>query len=686
MTKIATTSLPLSPRRFAAAALFLLALVTSAALGQSLTPQQQIDAILEAVQTNRPDDAVTKLRALMPELNPRSVVHDWAALLDGQLTGSFVPRQKIWLDRKIVDTVVLVKDEASFAQAVAAWPADRFWPVLIDDGWYSVAFIDRFKPRHVVRWNAPKESLPAAANEADRQTLAVAAAIADHNRRWRTAQKPGVLAPGLVVIDPLSAQRCGGLALAIGRGEPILAMHAPGDVKARAPEPAVLEWNRRIMRTLAELKMLRHDQWCGITLAGEFPLKFDDANAKKIGPQCVDDRLGRDDRLIRRAATGRLWGSDAESTYMAMCSLFLQPRSALLINTYGWPGRLNPSQKSFYHQTWAAQRLSTRIQNVTLLENATATIGQFRSELDRGGWDWLWVNSSGGIDDWNCKGGTGLTQDVPVGRATLIHLTASFSATQPWSTQTIAGEALAGGAWWYFGSVQEPYLQAFVTPTAWVERIEHGTPLGLAARLLPGQMFSGPWKLVLIGDPLFALREKPAQRIDAATLPGAEPVKPDDSANVGQRLATALVMQDDAAAAKLAAEVLAHPDKSDTIEFTQAARLMERDRPDLLRNLPGRFASLHPSLGVILRRVARRDLESALAAKQFDWARDRIVRLIALGANTAELKQTLRAWSEAMKAAGREEDARSWLNAIGTTGGNAAAGAVKAVEKEMKAR
>jgi hypothetical protein len=39
-----------------------------------------------------------------------------------------------------------------------------------------------------------------------------------------------------------------------------------------------------------------------------------------------------------------------------------------------------------------------------------------------------------------------------------------------------------------------------------------------------------------------------------------------------------------------------------------------------------------------------------------------------------------------MKAAGRAEDAKSWLGAIGASGGKAAAEAVKEVEKEIKAK
>ena len=52
--------------------------------------------------------------------------------------------------------------------------------------------------------------------------------------------------------------------------------------------------------------------------------------------QAIDDLLCRTGTNARRwAYTGRLTGDAAQSVYRAMCSLFLHPDDALLVNTYG---------------------------------------------------------------------------------------------------------------------------------------------------------------------------------------------------------------------------------------------------------------------------------------------------------------------------------------------------------------
>ncbi len=82
-----------------------------------------------------------------------------------------------------------------------------------------------------------------------------------------------------------------------------------------------------------------------VTLAGDWPYRYLNNEEGRVanGEHALDDLVGRllptgqaglEQSRSRWAFTGRLLGNPASSLYRAMCSLFLQPESALLWNTY----------------------------------------------------------------------------------------------------------------------------------------------------------------------------------------------------------------------------------------------------------------------------------------------------------------------------------------------------------------
>jgi hypothetical protein len=88
----------------------------------------------------------------------------------------------------------------------------------------------------------------------------------------------------------------------------------------------------------------------------------------------------------------------------------------------------------------------------------------------------------------------------------------SHAAHNPTDSNTIAARWLEGGAFLFFGASEEPYLTSFRTPTLLADLIATGMPLSAAFRQGPGESFGCPWRLVLLGDPLYRIMPKEQRR------------------------------------------------------------------------------------------------------------------------------------------------------------------------------
>ena len=133
---------------------------------------------------------------------------------------------------------------------------------------------------------------------------------------------------------------------------------------------------------------------------------------------------------------------------------------------------------------------------------------------------------------------------MPLGDPAAVLMIHSFSAADPANPNTIAGRWLANGAFAYFGSMNEPFLEAFRPPALTAELIAAGLPLASAARIGPGEFdrVAAPWRLLFLGDPLYRLdpnlAKKPrAASWDALKWPSLELTKiPGAEATEDQRL------------------------------------------------------------------------------------------------------------------------------------------------------
>ncbi|QEH35542.1 hypothetical protein OJF2_40950 [Aquisphaera giovannonii] len=462
--------------------------------------------------------------------------------------------------RRVIDQVYLVPDVATFLEAIADWDEHAYFPILLDDPAWTLPFLRAFRPARIVRVR-PREPRPAIAPWAAAR-LAVSRGWAGpsvpDDRLDDAGAPPARLAPtppGLVLSDAGSPMLAGAVALAAGRFQPLvrlgplLAAGGPGPRGGARRFADVLTLDQaeeaaRAVEALAAGVAGPHgtlgDRCDFLTLAVDWPYRYrnDDEPPPARGEHAVDDMIGRVPRRgggeaegleasrARWAFAGRLLGGPSASTYRAMGSLFLQPSAAVLWNTYSPDG------------PWGAYAMN--LADVVLESflrpapapwhraGAAASLAAWHRAFDPAGrFGWVMVNSSGGPDHFQIAGGPGRPEDIPRGVPAVVSMIHSFSAADPTDPATIAGRWLDQGAFVYYGSMNEPYLQAFRPPALAAGLAVRGMPLVAALRQGEHEPYGRPWRLAYLGDPLHRL-------IPAADDPGRHRAPPtgDDPALV----------------------------------------------------------------------------------------------------------------------------------------------------------
>ncbi len=421
--------------------------------------------------------------------------------------------------RKVVDVVCLVPDVPTFLEAIALWDSEHAFPILIEDVENTLRFLRAFQPGRVVRFGRKK---PVEAKDPD---AVWADAVSAVGRSWRKPERSdkaiplpsgdalpsglGPTPPGMVVSEPISASLAGAVALAAGRFQPLIRWE-PGQTRTDklSLEDAiklVADVESRVDRLAPKHEGLGDD--CDfLTLAGNWPRRYQiPGDGPKAGEASFDDLLGRSPGALNRwAYVGRLQDDAKFSVYQAMCSLFLQPESALLFNGY--------DEQTEPWSTFRMDRATRRLGEILAVETRTGT-----EEAGLAGWHQAFdpinrhglvlINSSGGGDSFSTRSEGGHTRDVPMSVPTAVLIIHSFSAVDPDMASTIAGRWLLNGAFLYFGSLNEPFLQAFRTPTLEADLLAEGLPLGAVVRKLVEEdpLFGTPWRLHLLGDPLYRI-------------------------------------------------------------------------------------------------------------------------------------------------------------------------------------
>jgi hypothetical protein len=447
--------------------------------------------------------------------------------------------------------LVVVPDGASYLEAVRGWSSDPKapvrYPVLIDDGTWGARtriarFCRAFRPERVVRWKAPADapgwpapgSGPTATAERQGRLESALAKV------WGAPDAAGLKGawdrvkftpPGVVVAWADDPAWTAAIALAAGRGQPLLWVRPPND----NPDAFTsLETADALCASIAaELRKTGYsydalgDDLDAVTLCLTMPDRafLGPGNPKRY--YAITDLVGRSIEARGRqrwAWAGQILGTEVSCAYDAMCALFVGPRTAWLFDGYdsspGWNQYDMTAAASELRAAGVESILDDRPEGMGLTQLRVRAAGVKAGEpapgvdpkdrpparmgVDAG---LVAVTTSGQAGEFDLKPGKAMQVDVPVmARPTVVYFVHSYSCVSPMDRRTIAGVFRDRGAYAYYGSVDEPMLAAFVPTPMVMRRLAAGIPWGAAVRIDNAE----PWKLAVLGDPLITLKGVPA--------------------------------------------------------------------------------------------------------------------------------------------------------------------------------
>ncbi|MEE2971777.1 MAG: hypothetical protein VX672_01505 [Planctomycetota bacterium] len=451
-------------------------------------------------------------------------------------------------NRPVVSRVVLVPDADTYLQEVARWSPLGQWPVLFENDPRAAAFIRAFRPEEILVVPKTDRRLPPDSEIRD-LVIAGAAKVAWGARElgidWKRIYDPiGWVPPGLVVTSSSDPAWTAAVALSAGRGLPLAFIDdALGPVDGEMSEVGVRALAREIEKAAAATGYAWKglgDELDAVAICRSMPgrCRFSPPpgvtvripnRPKNEGPFATTDVLCRGDNGERWGYAGWIWGDEARAASMAMSSLFLERRNVWIVSGYpdkgGW---------AEYAVEEAATELAQAGYASMSFEGERASIEEWR-RLTMGAIppDILYLNSHGNPREFHLhEDARAVPQDFPFAeRPMVLGMVHSFALQRPNDPTTVGGRALQRGVYAYIGSVDEPYLAAFVPPLLQTRRIRAGVPVLLAGRWWPGEgAMSGIWKITTIGDP-FMLAPPPGtvpRRIvpltEAPSIPAGRPL------------------------------------------------------------------------------------------------------------------------------------------------------------------
>ncbi|MBX3355718.1 MAG: hypothetical protein KF724_08470 [Phycisphaeraceae bacterium] len=451
----------------------------------------------------------------------------------------------------VMDRVVLVPDEATYLDEIARWSTTVQWPVLIEDDRWTPLFIRAFRPASVERRTDRAAPLP---QDIPSRRKALESAVA---RAWGGSAEStpaaafarvGLVPAGVVITSTEDPAWTAAVALAAGRGQLL------GFLDGNFGQPSdVLDGDRFDRMASAITDIFRASRFsfgslgdqldaCTIcrTIAAKCTpnlppgLRFSAPGAPPTDPKdplAVTDVLCRNPNGSRYAFCGVIWGDSARSAYAAMCSLFLSRERFTFINSYGEGGDMAAFsvmsiQERFERGGYKSQPLTGP--EATLRAWHRRSMGGFDMDV-------LFLNSSGlphsfdlGLPGRTSPDNQGTAVDIPLlARPLVLYKVHSFSLQFPSFANTIGARWLDQGVYAYVGSVQEPFLPAFIPPSVVMERIASMVPFLIASRHWEGP-FAAPWRVATIGDPLMLAgppiqpvrRRLPADTVEPSTVAG----------------------------------------------------------------------------------------------------------------------------------------------------------------------
>ena len=464
-------------------------------------------------------------------------------------------------NRPVVSRVVLVPDADTWLQEVGRWSPAGQWPVLFESDPMAAAFIRAFAPEEVVTVPSTDRRLPAGVEgrqAALRRVASSAWGATDPDRPQRERfDELGWTPPGFVVTATTDPAWPAAVALAAGRGLPLAFLEdelGPVNGELRAP---ALQSLAAGLRELAEDSGYAWnrlgDDLDAVAICRSMPVRCRTTPPAAVkvelpgvsigdGPFATTDALGRLADGRRWAYVGWIFGDESRSAAMAMASLFLKRTDAWFVSGYpetgGW---------ARYRVSEAAAELSKAGYKALSFEGEQASLEAWHRLLLGGvPADMLYLNSHGMAYEFHLhEDRKARPHDMPIlQRPAALSMVHSFSMQKPADPNTVGGRALDRGFYACIGSVDEPYLTAFVPPLLQSRRIRAGVPFLLAGRWWPGEgAMSGLWKVTTIGDPFMIAPPPgsvPIPRIAAGAVDGVP-----DSTSILDRARAAMASLDD---------------------------------------------------------------------------------------------------------------------------------------------
>jgi hypothetical protein len=431
--------------------------------------------------------------------------------------------------RTLIPDVVIVRDEASYLRALAAWTPDAIFPVLWDDGSeeahdHIARFVRAFQPRSVVEFLDDQD--PGDREASIRQAWGAGVGAPPEATGAELRDALGLTPPGIVVTSPIDPAWPGALALAAGRFQPLLMIDRPrGSIGGAMSVPDSDALARQIEQGAEATGLVwkrQGDDLDALTLCMNVPLMIRTAEQPRTHVALSDrlGRLGASGGGDRWAWCGQLIGRESQSVYRAMCALFLETNNAWLFDTYP-----PTSEWAAFDASVARDILDQAGMEITLHDTPRNDRSSWRlgtlHPLDAG---LVLVNTKGRPTYFEFGSVRAAGGDVPIlNNPAIVHFVHSFSLALPASRNAIGPRWLERGAYAYLGSVQEPYLQAFVPTPALAARLVSGFAWGAGARLDSGPV----WKLALLGDPLITLSPAGVRLDRDLPLPNARAIHED---------------------------------------------------------------------------------------------------------------------------------------------------------------
>jgi len=433
----------------------------------------------------------------------------------------------------VAPLLVVADDPRAYLRAIEAWTPERRFPVLIDDGSDAAReriarFVRAFRPERV-RLLSKQEGDPSP-DRAGVERAAAGAGGAEDQRALRGVwDSAGFTPPGVIVASEDDPAWPAAAARAAGRGQPIAWTSAP-----RGRVGGVIRENDLTAIEDAAEALLRESPWPWDGVGDDVEALTVCLNApSKVAGQADQGPLALTD-VLARGATGQRWGwaglvtGDASaSAYRAMGALFLVPENAWLFNGYSGGGAF-----SAYRVGPAAQALEQA--GILPLSSGRPAGGRPDWALAAaGGVDagLVFVNSSGRRRWFDLAPGRAQGVDTPMLRVpAAVHFIHSFSAQNLDDGASIARAWLDQGAFLYVGAVDEPYLRAFVTPRVLAQRLLAPAPFAAAAR-----KNGPPWKVNILGDPLYTIGPAARAFEGGVDFPGQRAASTELEAALGAR-------------------------------------------------------------------------------------------------------------------------------------------------------